>query len=140
MFQLIDVLSVVISVTGLLQAAFLFMVLRNEGVSAWQTNRWMGVFLLSLSLSFLRDIILLIGGTAVALMVDCLYLLSAPNLTGSLPIRRHFLIRSKSTFNLAFKRVTGMTPSHYRFQAAAEPDSMDLGAHISLTPIRPTGS
>lgn len=70
MFQFIDVLSVVISVMGLLQAAFLFMVLRNEGVSARQTNRWMSIFLLALSLSFLRDIILLFGGTAVALMVE----------------------------------------------------------------------
>lgn len=70
MFQYIDVLSVVISVMGLLQAAFLFMVLRNEGVSAWQTNRWMSIFLLALSLSFLRDVILLFGGTAVALMVE----------------------------------------------------------------------
>ena len=44
---------------------------------------------------------------------------------------------SKSTFNLAFKRATGMTPSHYRIQAITEPDRMDMGACFRLTPITP---
>jgi AraC-like DNA-binding protein len=65
-----DILPFVIATTGLLQAGFLFLVIRNEGKSAWHVNRWMTIFLLAISASFLRDIILLFGGTAVALMLE----------------------------------------------------------------------
>lgn len=65
-----NVLAFAIALVGLLQAGFLFLVLRNEGKSAWHVNRWMTVFLLAVSASFLRDIILLVGGTAIALMLE----------------------------------------------------------------------
>lgn len=65
-----NALAFAIALVGLLQAGFLFLVLRNEGKSAWHVNRWMTVFLLAVSASFLRDIILLFGGTAIALMFE----------------------------------------------------------------------
>ncbi|PKR60388.1 AraC family transcriptional regulator [Thalassospira lohafexi] len=70
MFETIDILSFMISVTGMVQAGLLLLVLRNEGTSAWHVNRWMGIFLLALSMSFARDIVLLLGGTAVALLLE----------------------------------------------------------------------
>lgn len=65
-----NVLAFAIALVGLLQAGFLFLVLRNEGKSGWHVNRWMMVFLLAVSASFLRDIILLFGGTAIALILE----------------------------------------------------------------------
>ncbi len=65
-----NVLAFAIALVGLLHAGFLFLVLRNEGKSAWHVNRWMMVFLLAVSASFLRDIILLFGGTAIALILE----------------------------------------------------------------------
>lgn len=104
MFETIDILSFVISVTGVVQAGFLFMVLRNEGASAWHTNRWMGIFLLALSLSFARGVILQLVGTAAALLLEpflfSAYFALAPavylyfrEMSGDVPDRpwRHFL-------------------------------------------------
>ncbi|WP_052065593.1 AraC family transcriptional regulator [Thalassospira australica] len=65
-----NIIAFAIALIGLLQAGFLFLVLRNEGTSAWHVNRWMMVFLLAVSASFLRDIILLFGGTAIALILE----------------------------------------------------------------------
>lgn len=99
-----NVLSFVISVTGMVQAGFLWMVLRNEGASAWHSNRWMGIFLLALSLSFARGVILQLVGTAAALLLEPLlfsaYFALAPavylyfrEMSGDVPERpwRHFI-------------------------------------------------